>query len=1096
MPNATPSLDTVFCEAIEIADPDARAVYLARACGADVGLRCRVEALIAAHFRAESFLDRPAEAAAAAFAPGNDPAAAPEPGSVIGPYTLTEKVGEGGMGAVYVADQAAPVKRRVALKVIKPGMDTTEVVARFEAERQALALMDHPNIATVLDAGSTDQGRPYFVMELVRGLPITEYCDQAVLPADRRLRLFARVCRAVQHAHQKGVIHRDLKPTNVLVTEHDGQPVPKVIDFGVAKAVNQRLTDRTVHTRLAQLVGTPMYMAPEQAELGGLDVDTRADVYSLGVLLYELLTGTTPFDPEALRRAGFDELRRVIREDEPPRPSQRVSTLDAAARSTVSARRGLDERRLCRLLRGDLDRVVMKALEKDRDRRYESAGAFAVDVERYLAGRPVEARPPSAAYRLRKYALRNKAAVAMAAVLFAAGLAVAVTVGWTARARSAERAEAGRRAGEFLGDADRLEPSGRWVEALALVERAEAVLGPAGDAGLRDRVRQRKRVLALVLRAEAIRLDFATVREEDLNSELADRRFAEAFREYGLDIDTVSPGEAAERLPDGAAQGEVVAALDEWAFARRDHSDGDDRGWKHLVATARAADTDPWRDRVRALWQETPFHRPSRSIESLDEWRKRIVAAGWDRDAYVANLKEVLKTAPLDRVHPGTAQYLAQMANEHPAVEAMLREAQRRRPGDLWLNRALADELARTNPREAVSFIRAALALRPESPVLLSNLGQALNDSGQFDEALATFDRALRLRPDYATAHLNRGVALAGKGLHVEAATEYREAIRLRPGLREAHSNLGNALYHQGRFGEAAAAYREATRLRPGDVDALVSLGHALGMSGAADEAVAAYREAIRLRPNNAQVLSTLGTALLALKRDYDGAAEAYRRAIDLQPNAQVHHLNLGSAMAQKGAIDPAIAAYREAVRLKPDDVVARKALAGQLVRKRAWGEVVVIVRELVRLQPENAEFRYALGDTLAAKGDLDEAVTALREAIRLKPDEAGWHNKLCGLFYRKRAWADAAAAAREAIRLKPDFAEAHCNLGQVLREQGRYREALAALRRGHELGSRYPGWRFPSARWVRECEALAVAAEKNGTPAPREVAPLPRPRN
>jgi serine/threonine protein kinase len=445
MPNATPSLDTVFCEAVEIADADARAAYLARVCGADAGLRQRVEALLAAHFQAGSFLDRPAEALAAfaACAAGNDPSDVQEPGSVIGPYTLVEKVGEGGMGAVYVADQTAPVKRRVALKVIKPGMDTREVVARFETERQALALMDHPNIATVLDAGTTDWGRPYFVMELVRGLPITEYCDQARLPADLRLRLFAQLCRAVQHAHQKGVIHRDLKPSNVLVTLHDGEPVPKVIDFGVAKALGQQLTDKTLHTGITQMIGTPMYMSPEQAELSGLDVDTRADVYGLGVLLYELLTGTTPFDQETLLRAGFDEMRRKIREDEPPRPSQRVSTLDAAARSTVSARRGLDERRLSRLLRGDLDWVVMKALEKDRDRRYESAGAFAADVERYLAGRPVEARPPSAGYRLRKFALRNKAAVAT--------VAVHPLPGWPSPGRSDGRPTPGRPSGRRRG---------------------------------------------------------------------------------------------------------------------------------------------------------------------------------------------------------------------------------------------------------------------------------------------------------------------------------------------------------------------------------------------------------------------------------------------------------------------------------------------------------------------------------------------------------------------------------------------------------------------------------------------------------------------
>src|SRR5262245_5091841 len=337
-------------------------------------------------------------------------------GTRVGPYKLLEPIGEGGFGVVYMAEQTQPVRRKVALKVIKPGMDSRQVIARFEAERQALALMDHPNIAHVLDAGATDAGRPYFVMELVRGIPSTEFCDKNHLPVRDRLNLFAQVCRAVQHAHHKGVIHRDLKPSNVLVTLHDGTPVPKVIDFGVAKAMGQQLTDRTLFTSFAQMVGTPLYMSPEQAEISGLDVDTRADIYALGVLLYELLTGTTPIDKDRFREAGYDEIRRMIRDEEPSRPSTRLSTLGQAA-TTVSANRGLEPRRLTRLVRGELDWIVMKALEKDRNRRYESAGAFAADVDRYLRGEAVHACPPSVAYRLRKLMWRNKAALAVAVLI-------------------------------------------------------------------------------------------------------------------------------------------------------------------------------------------------------------------------------------------------------------------------------------------------------------------------------------------------------------------------------------------------------------------------------------------------------------------------------------------------------------------------------------------------------------------------------------------------------------------------------------------------------------------------------------------------------
>ena len=367
-------------------------------------------------------------------------------GSTIGPYTLLEPIGEGGMGTVYIAEQSKPVHRKVALKVIKAGMDSKTVIARFEAERQALALMDHPNIARVLDAGATASGRPYFVMELVNGIPITDYCDRERLSIPERLGLFVLVCHAVQHAHQKGIIHRDLKPSNILVTCIDGAAVPKVIDFGVAKATGASLTERTVYTGL-YLLGTPRYMSPEQADLSGVDVDTRSDIYSLGVLLYELLTGTTPFDKEILRKAAFDELRRIIREEEPPRPSTRLSATEELP--SIADKRGTEPKKLIGLVREDLDWITMKCLEKDRDRRYETANGLAMDVQRFLADEPVVAGPPSARYRLRKFARRHRAAL-MTAGLVTLGLMV--TTVWVAR----ERIEARRQwhlAEALLGEA-------------------------------------------------------------------------------------------------------------------------------------------------------------------------------------------------------------------------------------------------------------------------------------------------------------------------------------------------------------------------------------------------------------------------------------------------------------------------------------------------------------------------------------------------------------------------------------------------------------------------------------------------------------------
>jgi serine/threonine protein kinase len=387
MNESADSDETIFAAALQWETPAQRAAYLDEACAGDADRRRRVEDLLRASDDAGTFLDRPVgqpKPAGAAPEPlatirivlADDPTEAP--GAKIGRYKLLQQIGEGGCGTVFMAEQEEPVRRRVALKVIKLGMDTKSVVARFEAERQALAMMDHPNIAKVLDAGATDSGRPYFVMELVRGIPITRYCDENKLDTQSRLDLFIKVCQAIQHAHQKGIIHRDIKPSNILVTLHDGVPVPKVIDFGIAKATEGRLTNATLFTAFEQFIGTPAYMSPEQAEMSGLDIDTRSDIYSLGVLLYELLTGKTPFDAKELAQSGLDAMRRTIREKEPQRPSTRLSTMQGEALTITANAHGTDSVKLLKRIRGDLDWIVMKCLEKDRTRRY---------------GRPDEARP-------------------------------------------------------------------------------------------------------------------------------------------------------------------------------------------------------------------------------------------------------------------------------------------------------------------------------------------------------------------------------------------------------------------------------------------------------------------------------------------------------------------------------------------------------------------------------------------------------------------------------------------------------------------------------------------------------------------------------
>lgn len=416
----------IFLKAVEKTNPAERDAYLEGVCGQNVELRAQIEQLLSAHEKSEGFLERPLFDADAT----QDRERITEtPGEMIGSYRLLQQIGEGGFGVVFMAEQQRPVVRKVALKIVKPGMDTKEVVARFEAERQALALMDHPNIARVFDGGETSSGRPYFVMELIRGIPITEFCDQQQLVTQERLMLFASICRAVQHAHQKGIIHRDIKPNNILVTLHDGTPLAKVIDFGVAKAIGQPLTAKTLFTRFSQMVGTPLYMSPEQAALSAVDVDTRADIYALGVLLYELLTGATPFDRKRLQTAAYDEIRRIIREEEPMRPSKRISTLGDAL-GTVCTCRQTEPSQLTRLVEGDLDWIVMKALDKSRDRRYETASAFAADINHYMRHEPVTACPPTLAYRLRKLWRRNSRLVSTATVLLIALVSGLVGTSW------------------------------------------------------------------------------------------------------------------------------------------------------------------------------------------------------------------------------------------------------------------------------------------------------------------------------------------------------------------------------------------------------------------------------------------------------------------------------------------------------------------------------------------------------------------------------------------------------------------------------------------------------------------------------------------
>ncbi len=751
--------EPLFAEALAL-PPGERPRFLDGACGGDADLRQRIEALLLAHESAGAFMALTAGAAPPADADGA--------GSRIGRYKLLQQIGVGGCGIVWMAEQEEPVRRRVALKIIKLGMDTKAVIARFEAERQALALMDHPNIARILDAGATDTGRPYFVMELVRGVPITKYCDEGNLAMNARLALFSQVCRAVQHAHQKGIIHRDLKPSNILVTLHDGVPVPKVIDFGIAKATQGRLTDQTLFTAFEQFIGTPAYMSPEQAELSGLDIDTRSDIYSLGVLLYELLTGRPPFDPKSLLQAGLDEIRRIIREVEPPKPSTNLSTLGDADRLTIARLRGTDPARLSLLLRGDLDWIVMKAMEKNRARRYETPTALADDIERHLRDEPITARPPGGGYRLLKLVRRHRVAVAAAAAVGLALVAGTAVSTWQAvRARRAERTTAQERAraedllGFMLGDLrGQLAKVGRLDVLEAVGDKAMAYFSSRAARDLDDRTLARH-AKALTQIGE-LRMDQARYTEAEAAFAEAYRRAAALVARHPRDGDMLFERGQAEYWNGFVhwQRGELAAAND-WLTRYYD--------------TGRAlAALDP----ARPAWRsELAYGQHNLAVLQMD--RREFAEARAGFAAELATLEELLEQDPDDR------ELRFRTADAHSWLGGLAeRQGEFTQALHQYVTQTtLLEQLVKAEPRTARWRFQLADALVLQSDIQLATgnaaaAGQPLQEARRLLDELVAYDPANRLWSAIALHFRLQAALLARQMGDASAATRLVDEVR------------------------------------------------------------------------------------------------------------------------------------------------------------------------------------------------------------------------------------------------------------------------------------------------------------------------------
>ncbi len=1013
---------------MEVADlpPDACQTALTRVCGEDAALRAEVEALLRAEHEAGEFMGKPTVGVPSAVPAGavvGDGATYPawnaavvkaaanreRPGTKIGHYTLLESIGEGGFGTVFLAEQSEPVKRRVALKIIKLGMDTREVVARFEQERQALAMMDHPNIAKVFDAGATDSGRPYFVMELVKGEPVTDYCDKNNLSIGERLELFDQICTAVQHAHTKGIIHRDIKPSNILVSSQDSKPTAKVIDFGVAKATASKLTERTLFTEHKQLIGTPEYMSPEQAE-GNLDIDTRTDVYALGVLLYELLTGSTPFSSKELRSAAYGEIQRIIREVDPPNPSARLATsVDTAV--SVAASRRTEPRKLGLIVRGELDWIVMKALEKDRSRRYETANGLGADIRRYLSGEAVVAAPPSSAYKLKKLVRRNKGVVSAAGAVAAALLIGIVAFAWQATAARDQRDRA---------VAAEIETKTRAQELAKVSEFQSKMLGEidATDAGVRLMADIQARYAAALAKSgepEAQRSErVATFGQELLRANATDTALDM------IDRTILKPAIIAVH-EQFKAQPVVEAALEQTLAG--------------LYRTlGRYDDALPLQEKALATRRrELGNHHPG-TMESIGLMGRLLQSQGKPEQAEPL-FREALdsRRATLGSDDPATLdsiQYMGRVLqdlNKFDQAEPLLREAMES-----------SRRLLGNDDHETLNCV--------------GSMGLLLDEMGKSEAAeplvRETMDGARRIKGedhrDTIASINNYGFLLQRMGKSTEAERYLSETLeRARRALGEEHwmtlnaiNNVASVLEAQGKTAQAEPLYRECLDKgrrtlgseHPITLRAVGNLGNNLRAQGKAAEAAPYLREAMDtdrrvMGEDHRTTLVAINTyGYLLIEQGKPAQAEPFWREAyekgrkglgEDHPDVLIWTNNLGGLLRSLGRLDEAEPLLRTALeksrRVQGNDHPGTISIMGSVARllqaQNKTAEAEPLLREaldarrrvLIADHPDTLQSMQDLGGALRTLDKLPEAEALFREAIAAYERTQGKDHWLCG---------------------------------------------------------------------------------------------------